>query len=188
MKINLENIIHEFRLFAGNLNNVDEQKLVSFAFHFEKSDQLISFDKLNVISDDIFLFRTPNNQLTIASINSAINLLPTNANNFSSVANNYNYWKKNFINNWNQVNAITVPIICCSAKFDPISSSSLWNEFDPLRIFMPEFILASRGDKSVGYYNFIFDGNNKIDKYLEKFSFYLENLSGEGTQASDNIR
>jgi menaquinone-specific isochorismate synthase len=187
MKINLENIIHEFRFFAGNLNNIDEQKLVSFAFHFEKCDQLISFDKLNVISDDIFLFRTPNNQLTIAGINSAINLLPTNANNFSSVANNYNYWKKNFINNWNQVNATTFPIICCSAKFDPNSSSSLWKEFDPLRIYIPEFIIASRGDKSVGYYNFIFDGNNKIDKYLEKFSFYLENFSEDGTQASNNI-
>ena len=65
MKINLENILNEFKSFAGTLNNVNEQKLVSFAFHFEKSDQLISFDKLNDISDDIFLFRTPNSRLQL---------------------------------------------------------------------------------------------------------------------------
>ena len=38
MKINLENITHEFKLFAGNLKNLDGQKLISFAFHFEKSE------------------------------------------------------------------------------------------------------------------------------------------------------
>ncbi|MCW8805928.1 MAG: hypothetical protein OQK56_05660, partial [Ignavibacteriaceae bacterium] len=64
MKINLENTIHEFKLFAGNLKNLDGQKLISFAFQFEKSGQLKSFDKLNEIYDDIFLLRTPNSKLS----------------------------------------------------------------------------------------------------------------------------
>ena len=137
-------------------------------------NQLKSFDKLNEISDDIFLLRTPNSKLSIAGLNSAINFQPTNANNFSSVANNYNYWKKNFINNWSKANVATVPIICCSAKFDPNNSSSLWNDFDPLRIYIPEFILAFQGDKSVGYYNFIFDDKIKIDSLSKKLSNYLQ--------------
>jgi len=187
MNINLENTIHDFRIFAGNLKNLDGQNLISFAFHFEKSDQLKSLDKFNEISDDIFLFRTPNNQLTIAGINSAINLQPTNANNFSSVANNYNYWKKNFINNWSKANVATVPIICCSAKFDPNYSSSLWDDFNPLRIYMPEFILAFHGDKSVGYYNYIIDDEIKIDFLSKKLSTYLQKFTERISESPDSL-
>jgi menaquinone-specific isochorismate synthase len=184
MKINLENTICEFKLFAGNLKYLDGQKLISFAFQFEKSGQLKSFDKLNEIYDDIFLLRTPNNKLSIAGINSAINFQPANANNFSSVTQNYNYWKKNFINNWSKAN---VPIICCSAKFDPNNSSSLWNDFDPLRIYIPEFLLVFQGDKSVAYYNFIFDDKIKIDFISKKLSAYLQKFTERKTESPDSI-
>ncbi len=177
MKINLENILNEFKSFAKTLNNIKDPKLVSFAFHFEKSEQIVPVNKLNEISEDIFLFRTPNNQLTIAGLNSAVNFQLTNTNRFSSVSDNYNYWKKNFINNWKKANVATVPIICCSAKFDQNNSSSLWNEFDPLRIYIPEFIFAFQEDKSIGYYNFIFDSKNKIDSHSDSLSAYLKKIS-----------
>ena len=142
---------------------------------------------MNEISDDIFLFRIPNNKLSIVGLNSAINFQRTNANNFSSVANNYNYWKKNFINNWSKANLATVPIICCSAKFDPNNLSTLWNNFDPLRIYIPEFILTFQGDKSVGYYNFIFDGDYKFDSQSEKLSNYLKIFTERKTESPDSL-
>ena len=177
MKVNLENILNEFKSFAKTLNNIKDPKLVSFAFHFEKSEQIVPVNKLNEISEDIFLFRTPNNQLTIAGLNSAVNFQLTNTNRFSSVSDNYNYWKKNFINNWSKANVATFPIICCSAKFDPNNSSSLWNEFDPLRIYIPEFILAFQDDNLIGYYNFKLNGNDKIDSHSDNLSAYLIKFS-----------
>ncbi len=187
MKINSGNIINEFGSFAENLKNLDGQKLVSFAFHFEKSEPLKFFNELNEISDDIFLLRTPNSKLSIAGLNSAINFQSTNANNFSSVTNNYNYWKKNFINNWSKAIVTTIPIICCSAKFDPNNSSSLWNNFDPLRIYIPEFVLAFQGDKSVGYYNFIFDDKINIEFLSKKLLNYLQNITERKTESFDSL-
>ncbi|MCW8806263.1 MAG: chorismate-binding protein, partial [Ignavibacteriaceae bacterium] len=177
----------EFKLFAGNLKYLDGQKLISFAFHIEKSEPLKSLDKLNETYDDIFLLRTPNSKLSIAGINSAINFQQANANNFSSVTHNYNYWKKNFINNWSKVNVSTIPIICCSAKFDPNNSSSLWDDFDPLRIYIPEFLLAFQGDKSVGYYNFIINDKINIDFISKKLSTYLQKYKERKTESPDSI-
>ena len=187
MKFILENIRNEFKSFTGTLSELHEPKLVSFAFHFEKFEQIVPINKLNEISDDIFLFRTPNNQLTIAGLNSTINFQPTNANKFSLVSKDYNYWKKNFINNWSKTNVTIVPIICCSAKFDPNNSSSLWNEFDSLRIYIPEFIIAFQIDKSIGYYNFIFDGKNKIDSHSDRLSIYLQKFTEQIAEEPNSL-
>jgi menaquinone-specific isochorismate synthase len=188
MKINLENTLTEFKSFIGTLRIINKPTLISFAFHFEKSEKLIHVDKLNEISDDVFLFRTPNNQLSIAGLNSSISLQPTNTNKFSSVSNNYNYWKKNFISNWINANVTAIPIICCSARFDPNNSSPLWNEFDSLRIYIPEFIIAFQADKSIGYYNFIFDGNDKINSHSDRLSIFLRKFSKQATKKPNPIK
>ena len=187
MKINFVNILNEFRSFTRSLSNINKPTLISFAFHFEKYDKFISIDKLNLISDDLFLFRTPKNQLTIVGLNSTLNLQPTDANKFSSVSNNYNYWKNNFVNNWFKANVLTTPIICCSAKFDPNNSSLLWNEFEPLRLHIPEFLLAFQEEKSIGYYNFIYDVDYNIDSLSDKLSIYLQNYSDYTTEESSSL-
>ncbi len=190
MKFNTENIINEFKAFAITLNDVKEPKLISFAFHFENSTEQISLDNLNEISDDIFLFRTPKSKLSFTGINSALNLNSVKSNNFFSTAGNYKYWKNNFINNWERINVVTFPIICCSAKFNPDNSSSLWNDFDPLRIYIPEFIIASQGVKSIGFYNFIFEDKSKIDFHSKKLWNYLENVTKRKTELakSPNVK
>ena len=184
MEINLKNILKEFKSFAGTLSEVNELKLISFAFHFEKSEEIIPVDKLNEISDDIFLFRTPNGRLSFAGLNSSISLQTSNANNFYSVSDNYNYWKKNFINNWVKANVTTTSILCCSSRFDPHNSSSMWNEFDALRIYVPEFIIAFQGDNLTGYYNFKLDGNDKIDSYSDRLSTYLKKITEQNKELS----
>lgn len=177
MKIDVENIRVEFQLFFSSLSTISKPKLVSFAFHFQESKEFVPINSLNKIYADIFLFRSTNTNNIIIGLNSALEIQPENTNKFAEVNQNFTYWKQNFINNWAKKNDLETSIIFCSVKFDPKNSSQLWNEFHPLRIYVPEIILTYQNENQVGYFNFLVGNDGKLSYYTEKLINQLERLS-----------
>jgi menaquinone-specific isochorismate synthase len=177
MKINLVQILDEFTSFIGTLRNINEPHLVNFAFELQNTDALLLIDKLNEFSSDIFLFRTPNKKLTVYGLNSALELTSNKINNFKSLTDNFNYWKNNFISNWDDKEKSDRFILCCSAKFDQKSSSEEWSNFESLRVHVPEFLLAFQNNKVHGYYNFIINSGSDLDIIKSNLVSFLEKLA-----------
>jgi menaquinone-specific isochorismate synthase len=176
MKENVENILNDFTSFTESLRKANEPQLISFAFDLQITDALSITDKLNELSSDIFLFRIPNNRLTVYGFNSALELNSKQSMNFTSVSANYYYWKKNYTNNWDKKNILSRFILCCSAKFDHRSSSEKWTDFEPLRVYVPEFLLAFRNDEIYGYYNFIIKSGSNLEIIKSNLISFLEKL------------
>jgi menaquinone-specific isochorismate synthase len=177
MKINLEKILKEFNSFTGTLRKIKEPQLVSFSFKLQNTDALLLIDKLNEFSSDIFLFRTPNNKLTVYGFNSALELTSNQTETFSSLSDNYNHWKKNFVSNRSEKYNPDKFMLCCSAKFDNVNSAEEWIDFESLRVYVPEFLLAFRNDEVYGYYNFIINSGSNLDNIKSNLVSFLEKLS-----------
>ena len=184
MKINLNNITGSFNLFIKSIPDIKQPTLISFAFRLNSSDKFSVITQLNELFDDIFLFQTVSDQVTLIGLNSTINLQPVNARKFSEVIDNYNYWKKNFINNWPAKNKTNTPLIFCTTKFDPTNYSSMWNDYEPLRIYVPELIFSFVNNYIIGYYNFTIDKDRMTDSHLNKLNSYLKSFVELKTNSS----
>jgi menaquinone-specific isochorismate synthase len=177
MKINSDKISNDFFTFIKSLENFNNPKLISFAFHLEQFDALPAIDKLNEFSDDIFLFRTPNKYLTVYGLNSALELTSKKTTKFASVTDNYTYWEKNCVTNWSEKQILSKYILCCSAKFDPLNVATDWIDFEPLRIYVPEFLFEFKDDDVSGFYNFVIDNKSKFDIISSNLLSFLRKLS-----------
>jgi len=189
MKINSENILNEFTAFTKTLIEFKKPKLISFAFNLEQFDALSLINNLNKHFDDIFFFRTPNNKLTVYGLNTALELTSNKIKNFTSLTDNYDYWKHNFISNWDDKNKSNRFILCCSAKFDNVKLAEEWIDFESLGVYVPEFLLAFRNDEVYGYYNFIIESGSDLDiiknnlvSFFEKLSAITEELAQTSSQ------
>jgi len=176
MRTKFENILTDFETFTKILPGINEQRLFSFAFQIEISDWLSIINKIIDSYSDISFFKTADNRLTIIGLNSALNFQSSDTNNFASISDNFNHWKISFVNNWNEINKTTAPIIFCSARFDVNNSSKLWEEFDPLRIYVPEFILEFNNNAAYVYYNFILVNDSEENVLLTRLSEFLKKL------------
>jgi len=177
MRINIEEILDEFISFTRSLRNINEPQLVSFSFNIQNSEALFLIDKLNELSTDIFLFRTPNNSLTVYGLNSTLELTSDKTKNFSTLTDNYNHWKKNYLSNSSEKNISDKFMLCCSAKFDQLSQSEEWNDFEPLRVYVPEFLLSFLKDEVSGCYNFVIERKSNFELITGKLVSFLEKLS-----------
>ena len=185
MKINSDLILNDFSAFTKTFGKIAEPRLVSFSFPLKQFDPLKLIDKLDKFYDDIFLFRNPKNNLTITGLNSALELSTSAASQFNSISENVDYWRKNFLDNWKEMKLGTVPIICCTAKFDSLKSSQLWNDFECLRIYIPQFIFTFQEGNVTGFYNFILDKNKNINEISSRFSQYFSEFEGKAENPFD---
>lgn len=176
METKFENILTDFETFTKTLPKLNEPRLFSFASQLNKSDWLSIINKIIASFSDVSFFKTANNQLAIIGINSALNLQSSDSSNFTNISESFNHWKNKFANNWNELNKTTAPIIFCSARFDMNNSSKLWEEFDPLRIRVPEFILEFNSNVAYVHYNFILKKNSEVKVYSTKLSKFLKKL------------
>ena len=176
MKINSEIILKDFVTFIKTIGKISEQHLISFVFPVENFDGLKVINQLNGFYDDLFFFRIPDNKLTIIGLNSALELASNNKKDFRSVFDNFNHWKKNHSNNWNGLNPDSVPTICCTVKFDQSKSTPLWEDFESLRIYIPEFIFSFKDGSVTGVFNFIFQNNKSLEEISGGLSFYLKKI------------
>ena len=122
-------------------------------------------------------------------MNTALELTSNKIKNFTTLTDNFNYWKHNFISNWDDKKKSNRFILCCSAKFDNVNSIEEWNDFESLRVYVPEFLLAFRNDEVYGYYNLIINSGSDFDiiksnlvSFLEKLLAITENLAQTSSQ------
>jgi menaquinone-specific isochorismate synthase len=176
MKINLEIILKDFSAFTKTFGKITDQHLISYSFPLDSFDALKVIDQLNEIYNDIFFFRVPQDKLTITGLNSALELASGERSNFHSVYEQFNYWKKNYSTNWNGLNFSSIPTICCAAKFDQSKSSTLWNDFESLRIYIPEFIFSFKDGQVTGVFNFILHNKKSLENISNSFTAYLNKI------------
>jgi len=176
MSKNFKNIFTDFEMFIKTLPYSTDSVLNSFAFPFDNSNWSSFINNVINKYSDIFFFKSASYQQTVIGINSAISLQSNDAKSFNSVSKNINHWKKNFNNNWKEVNKQTAPIIFCAAKFDPNNSSVLWEDFPSIRIFVPELIIDISRDDAFGYFNFTIKDKNDRNSLSDKLFSYLNSL------------
>ena len=180
-----KNIITDFETFQNTLPDSNKSILYSFAFKFDGINWSSFINRAVAEYSDLFFFRSANKQQTLIGVNSALILQPNDAASFNSVSKNLNHWRKNFHNNWDKTNKQTVPIIFCAAKFDPNNSSSLWQDFPPIRVFIPEFIIEIKKDDAFGYFNFTLEKNIDSKSLSDKLFSYLNSLEDLVKQNND---
>ena len=181
-----KNIITTFEIFKNTLPASNELNLYSFAFKFDSINWSSFINRAVAEYSDLFFFKSTNDQHTLMGINSALSLQTNEATSFNRVSKNFNRWKSNFYNNWDTINKRTAPIIFCAAKFDSNNYSSLWEDFDALRIFIPDFIIEINENKALGYFNFVrndgIDGNSLSDKLISYLESFEEPVSKENDE------
>ena len=173
MKLNDQNIQNDFESFINSIPGDNEPRSISFAFRIEIPEILFSIDKLNAVSKDIFFFRTPNNNQTIIALNSAFELTSNETKNFQGAFEGFNSIRKNLINNWDQFSTFSHSIICCTAKFDAIKSQVEWDDFQALRIYVPEILILIEANSIIGYFNFTLNNEQSYNEISNTFTSYL---------------
>ena len=117
-------------------------------------------------------------ELTTIGVNSANEITSAKTNDFSLLTDNYKYWTENVVSNYESINISSPPVICCTAKFDSVKSSKLWDDFESLRIYIPEFLISFQNDSVIGYYNFVAESKSIVINNSICLSNFLEKLSG----------
>lgn len=187
MKINPGQILNDFNSFTKSLSDKNKPGLISFAFRLEQFDPLRLIDQINQQYEKFLFFRTPNNHRTIIGINSALEIASGQMKNFTSIVSNFNHWKKTFVNNWSEKKIFRASVLCCSAKFDSMKTSILWNEFETLQLYIPEFLFSFQNDELIIFYNFIDEGKSKTLSTTDKlisFLRWLEEININSFQSS----
>lgn len=185
MKFNTKQIQKEFDSFLASRVVSSEPKLISFSFKIDSDDSSININSLDKIYSDIFLFHTPNQKLKVIGFGSALELTSEKSNNLISAIYVYSHWRKNLINNWLN-NSNLNQILCCTAKFDSLNNSALWNEFHAIRIYIPEFIVLSKSEKTTAYFNFIAYNSLSFDNMREKLLNYLSAISKTNNEINES--
>ncbi len=188
MNLNFEKIQKDFADFTHTLNNVRGRKLISFFFKLEYFNPLLLVGKINQNFDDVFIFTSPNNKRTFIGINSAVELINENAENFSDALNQYAYWKNNSLSNEDEISRPIDTTICCSAKFDPSKTHFVWNDFNSLRIYIPELIFSIHENEVNAYFNFCCENESNLNSKINDLTNYLMVLFSEKSRTPDSSK
>jgi menaquinone-specific isochorismate synthase len=169
MRINLQNTVDKLSAFLQSLDKSVNDRLVSFAFKVDYFDVLSSINSLISVFNDTFLFQSPESKYSFIALNTAMKLSVKGQTNVYDTAENYEQIKNSFINNWNEFQLDSLPIICTAVKFDAIKQSDDWNDFEAINVFIPELAFYTNNGNTYGCFNFI---QNEKTKY-EQFQNYL---------------
>ena len=176
MKINTKRVTKDFEEFISSLEKPNEPHLISFAFPTENYPIQYFINNLTQLSDDIFFFQSPNNIHSMVSINSVFEFKNDNELNPVLVNDEFARWKNNLIDNWDEYDLSSLPIISAAFKFDPLKTSEQWNDFPAIRIYVPEFIFFKQNEKYFCCYNFIRDNKTNLKQIKNSFETKLKAL------------
>jgi len=175
MRISIQNTLDKLDAFLQILDESVDEQLVSFAFKVDNFDVLSSINSLISISHETFLFQSPNSKYTLVALNTALILSNGEQNEISEAVAEYEHFKNGFINNWNELNLDSLPIICTAVKFDSIKKSDDWNDFEPINVFIPEFAFYSNSGNTFGCFNFISKALQG-DQIRQRFLYQLSSI------------
>jgi menaquinone-specific isochorismate synthase len=175
MRIDLQNSLDKLDAFLQLLDESVDEQLVSFAFKVDNFDVLSSINSLISISNETFLFQSPNSKYTLVALNTALKLSKGDQNGISEAVTDYEHFKNGFINNWNELNLDSLPIICTAVKFDSIKKSDDWSDFESINVFIPELAFYSNRGNTFGCFNFISKALQG-DQIRQRFLYQLTSI------------
>ena len=185
MNINLKNILSEFDAFINSIDKTESQKLISFAFSIENLQTEVNINSFLNHYEKIFLFQTPDKKHKSIGINSAIKFQKAGTTKFIELHGEFNYWREHLKHNWEEAGIAACPLIFCSAKFNPVNSSQLWTEFDPIDFYVPQFIISCQNNISFGLYNFILNPEDRFDSHHPILKEFLSRINSSTTVKSE---
>ena len=160
------NNLSEFISLAGRKR---DGSLFSFAHQFNISDPLKLLNYLGNHSSNMIFFKESNRKQSFIALGSVVDLIDEGETRISSISENFVECRNKFINNWDDLNLNTVPIIVSAIKFDGKQNSDNWRDFPSLTFRVPEIILLQNEGESFCIFNFIIKDDNRIDLILKNF-------------------
>jgi len=178
MNTNLKNILDAFDAFINSIDKTEPKKLISFAFSIEHLQTEVYINSLINHYEKVFLFQIPDKKYKSIGINSAIRFQKARTKKFIELNTEFNFWREHLKHNWEEAGIAACPLIFCSAKFNPVNSSQLWSEFDPIDFYVPQFIISYHNNISFGLYNFILNPEEELKPDPEVLREFLYRING----------
>ncbi len=172
----LTSAINNLSEFISSAGNKQKASLFSYAFKLKISNQMQLLNSLGSSYSKMIFFRQPNGKHSYIALGSITDLIPEGKTNISAIAENFNKWKNDFINNWNDLDLKFVPIIVSAVKFDGKRNSEKWIDFPPLAFYIPEIILLRSEEESFCIFNFIFKDKKQVEIILKDFKEKLSSI------------
>ena len=168
--------INNLSEFISSSESRDDGRLFSYAFKLNIPDQMQLVSKLESHFSKMIFFRQPNGTHSFIALGSVSDLIPEGETGISAITKNFNKWKNNFINNWDDLGLNFVPIIVSAVKFDGKRNSEKWNDFPSLTFYIPEIILLRSEEESYCVFNFIFKDEKDVETILKDFNEKLSEI------------
>jgi menaquinone-specific isochorismate synthase len=162
----LSSTINSLSRFISSSDRKNDGRLFSYAFKLNIPNQLQLLNRLESSYSKMIFFRQPNGKHSFIALGSVTELIPENETEISAIAKNFNKWKNEFINNWDDLGLNYVPIIVSAVKFDGKRNSEKWIDFPPLTFYIPEIILLRSEEESYCIFNFIFKDEKQVETIL----------------------
>jgi len=172
----LTSAINNLSEFISSSNRKNDGSLFSYAFKLNIPDQLQLVSKLESHFSKMIFFRKPSRKHSFIALGSVTDLIPEGETSISAIAKNFNKWKNEFINNWDDLCLNYVPIIVSATKFDGKRNSEKWSDFPPLTFYIPEIILLKSEEESFCIFNFIFKDEKHVETILKDFKKKLSSI------------
>jgi menaquinone-specific isochorismate synthase len=168
--------INKLSEFISSSESRDDGRLFSYAFKLNIPDQMQLVSKLESHFSKMIFFRQPNGKHSFVALGSVSDLIPEGETRISAITKNFDKWKNDFINNWNDLGLNFVPIIVSAVKFDAKRSSEKWKDFSPLTFYIPEIILLRSEEESYCVFNFILKDEKHVETILKGFNEKLSEI------------
>ncbi len=172
----ISSAINNLSEFISSSESRDDCRLFSYAFKLNIPDQMQLVNKLESHFSKMIFLRKPNGKQSFIALGSVIDLIPEGETEISAIAKNFDKWKNDFINNWDDLDLNFVPIIVSAVKFDGKRNSEKWIDFPPFTFCIPELILLRSEEESYCVFNFIFKDEKDVETILKDFNEKLSEI------------
>jgi menaquinone-specific isochorismate synthase len=172
----LSSTINNLSKFISSSRRKNDGRLFSYAFKLNIPDQLQLLNRLESLYSKMIFFRQPNRKHSFIALGSVTDLIPEGETRISTIAKNFDKWKNELINNWDDLDLNYVPVIVSAVKFDEKRNSKKWIDFPPLTFYVPEIILLRSEEESYCIFNFIFKDEKQVKTILRDFKEKLRSI------------
>jgi len=173
--INKDKIVQTFnngaqRLLAG-LVPTEERRLISVAVEIEKINFRNLTDYFSAKKETFLFWERRESAYSFLGVGSLFTAAADGNNRTKQTERQIEELRDGFINNWDEFNLESLPLILGGMKFSANHTSELWNDFHDSEWFIPDFLLFSSGGKTFLIHNFFYclKSENRFVENVEEF-------------------
>lgn len=171
-------ILQNLKIFLENSIEAFPGKNSLFSYLFKSGE--INFGgiltKLTRSGQKYFYWNEPQSGIKFLAVNPLLSIKTSGSQRINDAENLINYWQKNFINNWYQLNLDSVPLFVGGIKFSPDQGDSIWSNFSDSEWFVPKFLFLKHNNDFYLAINFLSKNFNarKLHKEIEELQQFLD--------------